>query len=135
MTQDEAFLQTIIECPDDDAPRLIYADWLEENGDPDRAEFIREQIRLARGGEENPLWRGGSQRAEELLLPNRDKWVKRLPEWARRNGAFRQGFVSSVRCTARQFLQGGAALCRATPLEGVYIERLSGLSGPFANYL
>jgi len=26
--------------------RLIYADWLEEHGDPQRAEFIRAQIRL-----------------------------------------------------------------------------------------
>ena len=34
---DEAFLQAIRENPDDDAPRLIYADWLEERGDPRRA--------------------------------------------------------------------------------------------------
>jgi uncharacterized protein (TIGR02996 family) len=34
MTHDDAFLQAIIERPDDDAPRLIYADWLDERGDP-----------------------------------------------------------------------------------------------------
>jgi len=28
MTQDDAFLQAIIGSPDDDAPRLVYADWL-----------------------------------------------------------------------------------------------------------
>jgi uncharacterized protein (TIGR02996 family) len=28
MTENEAFLQAIIEDPDDDAPRLVYADWL-----------------------------------------------------------------------------------------------------------
>jgi uncharacterized protein (TIGR02996 family) len=27
--------------PDDDAPRLIYADWLDEHGDSDPAELIR----------------------------------------------------------------------------------------------
>jgi uncharacterized protein (TIGR02996 family) len=32
---------------DDDAPRLISADWLEENGQPERAELIRVQIDLA----------------------------------------------------------------------------------------
>ena len=42
------FLRAIIEHPEDDTPRLIYADWLEENGDPDRAEFIRVQCELAR---------------------------------------------------------------------------------------
>jgi uncharacterized protein (TIGR02996 family) len=45
---DEAFLADICEHPDDDAPRLIYADWLDEHGQPERAEFIRVQIELAR---------------------------------------------------------------------------------------
>jgi uncharacterized protein (TIGR02996 family) len=35
----------ILENPDDDAPRLVYADWLEEQGDP-LAEFIRLQCEL-----------------------------------------------------------------------------------------
>ena len=34
MTRDEAFLADILEHPDDDAPRLVYADWLEEQEDP-----------------------------------------------------------------------------------------------------
>src|SRR4051794_27217534 len=44
----EAFLGDIIEHPDDDAPRLVYADWLDENGNPERAEFIRAQVRLVK---------------------------------------------------------------------------------------
>lgn len=41
------FLQAIIEAPDDDTPRLVYADWLEEyGGDLARAEFIRVQMEL-----------------------------------------------------------------------------------------
>jgi uncharacterized protein (TIGR02996 family) len=40
MTHDEAFLQAIIENPNDDTLRLIYADWLEERGDP-RGAFLR----------------------------------------------------------------------------------------------
>jgi uncharacterized protein (TIGR02996 family) len=39
-------LAGIIANAEDDAPRLVYADWLEENGDPDRAEFIRVQCAL-----------------------------------------------------------------------------------------
>jgi uncharacterized protein (TIGR02996 family) len=34
MTQDEAFLQAIFEDLSDDTPWLVYADWLEERGDP-----------------------------------------------------------------------------------------------------
>ena len=40
MIEHEGFLQTIIADPEDDATRLIYADWLEEQGDTDRAAFI-----------------------------------------------------------------------------------------------
>lgn len=36
---------SIIANPDDDAPRLIIADWYEENGFELRAKFIRNQIR------------------------------------------------------------------------------------------
>jgi uncharacterized protein (TIGR02996 family) len=31
----DALVRAIIENPDDDAPRLIYADWLNEHGDAD----------------------------------------------------------------------------------------------------
>lgn len=34
--------------PDDDTPRLILADWLDEYGEPERAELIRVQCELAR---------------------------------------------------------------------------------------
>jgi uncharacterized protein (TIGR02996 family) len=44
-------LASILAAPDDDAPRLVYADWLDERGEPgdaDYAAFIRCQIELAR---------------------------------------------------------------------------------------
>lgn len=44
----DSLLRTIIDNPEDDAPRLVCADWLEENGEPERAEFIRVQCELAR---------------------------------------------------------------------------------------
>ena len=50
MTDEPSFLQAIIAEPDIDAPRLVYADWLEETAVPvavARARFIRLQIELA----------------------------------------------------------------------------------------
>ena len=47
MNLEEAFLRDIAEHPAEDAPRLIYADWLEEQDDERclaRARFIRIQI-------------------------------------------------------------------------------------------
>jgi uncharacterized protein (TIGR02996 family) len=40
MSEEEAFLQAIRGEPDEPAHRLVYADWLEERGDP-RAEYLR----------------------------------------------------------------------------------------------
>jgi len=42
------FYSVIRDRPDDDAPRLRFADWLQEHGDEERAEFIRVQCELAR---------------------------------------------------------------------------------------
>ncbi|MCS6865742.1 MAG: TIGR02996 domain-containing protein [Gemmataceae bacterium] len=47
MSDSEALLAAIIANPADDTPRLIYADWLEENDRVEEAEFIRVQCRLA----------------------------------------------------------------------------------------
>lgn len=41
-------LAAILATPDDDVPRLVFADWIEERGDPNWAEFIRVQCALAR---------------------------------------------------------------------------------------
>jgi uncharacterized protein (TIGR02996 family) len=46
MNDRAAFLAAIIVEPDDDLPRLVYADWLDEHGEPERAEFIRVQCRI-----------------------------------------------------------------------------------------
>jgi uncharacterized protein (TIGR02996 family) len=45
-TEEMTFVRAIIAAPDDNAPRLIFADWLQEQGYDDRAEFIRLQIAM-----------------------------------------------------------------------------------------
>jgi uncharacterized protein (TIGR02996 family) len=47
MSDRQAFLDAIIAELDNDTVRLVYADWLEEHGEPERAEFIRVQCELA----------------------------------------------------------------------------------------
>jgi len=41
MTERDALLRGVLDDPGDDTVRLVYADWLQENGDPDTARFIR----------------------------------------------------------------------------------------------
>lgn len=43
MTTEQDLFAAIVATPDDDGPRLVYADWLEEHGDSERCEFIRAQ--------------------------------------------------------------------------------------------
>jgi uncharacterized protein (TIGR02996 family) len=48
VSAEAAFLRDIVARPDDTALRLIFADWLEENGQPKRAELQRLWCRLAK---------------------------------------------------------------------------------------
>src|SRR4051812_43183757 len=98
MTHDDAFLQSIRDEPDDDVPRLIYADWLEEHGRPEHAEFIRLQCELARLPEEYPGRSEKEQREHELLLEH-GEWLgplRRLLPEADCSVVFQRGFVSEV---------------------------------------
>ena len=64
MNEQAALLRAITAHADDDTPRLVYADWLDENrsdrkpspaaGPSARAEFIRVQCRLAAGAYDSP---------------------------------------------------------------------------------
>ena len=47
ITDDEAFVRAIVAAPGDDAPRLVYADWLDEHGDP-RGDYLRAELEWAR---------------------------------------------------------------------------------------
>jgi uncharacterized protein (TIGR02996 family) len=78
MSQGNELLRAILMNPKCDTTRLVYADWLEENGDPERAEFIRVQIHLSKNldPEEDPspelcLLLG---RQRELAAKNAIKW-------------------------------------------------------------
>lgn len=86
---EKAFLQVILENPDDDAPRLIYADWLDEHAHPERAELIRLQC-AARIGD------FPSEREVQLYTRHWRKWAKPvlgiIPDLKERELRFWRGF-------------------------------------------
>jgi uncharacterized protein (TIGR02996 family) len=47
VTDDEAFIRAVVAAPGDEAPRLVYADWLDERGDP-RGAYLRAELEWAR---------------------------------------------------------------------------------------
>ncbi|VTR94454.1 unnamed protein product [Gemmata massiliana] len=48
MSDEAAFLAALKANPVDDTARLVYADWLDENGEPVRAEYLRFVVTTAR---------------------------------------------------------------------------------------
>ena len=124
MTAEDAFLDDIRENPEDDAVRLIYADWLEDRGAPgdaDRAEFIRVQVgAVALQGQE--LARS-HRRARDLLELHWDEWTK--PIWrilGRKTHAsvapfgFRRGFLHELTLDAAELFAHHRALFRLGPI-------------------
>jgi uncharacterized protein (TIGR02996 family) len=112
----QGFLQDILEHPDDHGPRLVYADWLDENGDPQRAEFIRVQCELARLAGHDPGRDPLERREEKLLRENASRWLEPLPPFARKEAVFGRGFVERVTVRASLFVKHAKALFQAAPL-------------------
>src|SRR5262245_42543480 len=104
---DRAFLDDIAAHPDEDALRLVYADWLDENAQPHRAEFIRLQCRLAQMDEHDPERLDLELRQDEFLFVNRYEWPP-LPQWARMlHNLHRRGFLDRTSMTAADLLKRG----------------------------
>jgi uncharacterized protein (TIGR02996 family) len=73
-TPEAAFLEAILDEPDEDGPRLVFADWLEENGQTDRAAWIRASCELARVGSDDPRW-------QSLVLQVPELFSRCKPDW------------------------------------------------------
>jgi uncharacterized protein (TIGR02996 family) len=69
-------LRAVLERPDDEPARLVYADWLEEQGDP-HADYLRAQVALAqavRSGQDHQEQANRERRLRVSLDPD---WVAR----------------------------------------------------------
>jgi uncharacterized protein (TIGR02996 family) len=125
------FLAAIAARPDDDLPRLVYADWLDENGQPDRAEFIRTQVELATLPAPHPRRPALKAREDELLTPNKGAWS--LPEFRGQSQVFRRGFVERVNVSAEWLVAHPDALETAVgPLRAIRIYNASHFVGQLA---
>ncbi len=97
LDQREAFLKAIFATPDDDLPRLVFADFLDEHGEAERAEFIRVQVELARLSDGDPMRVDLAVREQELLDTHKAAWgipgLQGVQE-------FRRGFVEYVHTSA-----------------------------------
>lgn len=129
MSDHEAFLRGILANPEDDSLRLVYADWLEERGDP-RAEFIRVQCELAKLPADDPKWDALEQREWDLLRRHETAWTADLKsivtDWE-----FQRGFVDTISLGGRAFVDHADKLFQRAPIRHVTLTRFgsSSLSG------
>ncbi len=94
MSEQDALLAAVCADPDTDLPRLVYADWLDDHGEPARAEFIRLQCAPNPSADQH-------RRADELLAAHYPVWVGPLARFEpvfRDPGEvrFRRGFIWGV---------------------------------------
>src|SRR5262245_14470066 len=95
MDEERGFLTAIMERPDDDATKLVYADWLEERGDS-RAEFLRLLIKTRQERAISPEQRQRHQDLSSSLAQLRSQ------EWQELQAALGTGEASPAFDAERQ---------------------------------
>jgi uncharacterized protein (TIGR02996 family) len=128
--EEEALVAAIADAPADDAPRLVYADWLEEHGDVVRARFIRWKILGPSGlglfGSTNELLDSGFD-----FKGLRDEALAAFARAAPRGcghlftdiGCYSRGFVTAASGDGLALAPALDALLRTTPIRSLVVER------------
>jgi uncharacterized protein (TIGR02996 family) len=138
MSDEDALLAAIAAHPAEDTPRLVYADWLDEHGQPVRAEFIRVQVAIA---QKDHLPRAILnrhvdlfKRNQELIDNHRAELLGPLAGLA--DGArveFRRGFVEEVTLPVFAFIRHCDLLAAVRPAPRValvgYVYYILGFLG------
>ena len=114
-TDERPFLDAIFTRYHDDAPRLVYADYLDDAGDPDRAELVRVQVALARLPDDHPRKPGLVDRQDELIAANSARWGAHVADLGARL-SFRRGVPDAAFMYAGAFLSDGEELFRRAPV-------------------
>jgi uncharacterized protein (TIGR02996 family) len=125
----ESFLTAIADEPDPDASRQVYADWLDDHGEADQAEFIRLQLRLASLDEFDEGRAALVERERELLVEHSPAWARVLIDHGALDWTFRRGNLCWATFTLSDFLRHGQTVLERTPVRRFELtEARSGLT-------
>ncbi len=126
-TEEAGLREAIFSDPDDDAPRLVYADWLDDHGQPARGEFIRLQCKHARLYHEAISVSGDpeSERMTQLEKEHGPRWLAEVPELPGVRWGFWRGLPAWARVEGwHVFRQHARRMFQAAPVEYVSFEAL-----------
>ncbi len=125
------FLAEVLADPDNDVPRLIYADWLEEQGSA-RGEFIRVQCELHAIDNLHPQWMDLKYRSEELLKAHGQEWADELQQDVRKC-EYQRGFIDTITVLARTLLKNGESLLTSFPVRWIRLNYMKGTAAKWAD--
>jgi uncharacterized protein (TIGR02996 family) len=126
VTDRDALYAAVLAAPDDDTPRLVYADYLDDTGVRAagiRARFIRNQVALARA----EPWSAEYDDLQRATAPVERHYSR---EWA---GVvvgdagpvrFDRGFVGHLACKAGWFVEHGPRLFASHPVRQLTVDDL-----------
>jgi uncharacterized protein (TIGR02996 family) len=118
-------MQAVLDAPDDDTVRLVFADWMQDHGEETWAEFIRVQCEIAyMDGTEGDRLTVLARRERELWEAHHIQWCADLPKWSRGKVAFRRGFPTIVSCTPPQWISG-RKLTRRAPIRALRLTKVA----------
>jgi uncharacterized protein (TIGR02996 family) len=124
MTPLTAFLHAIQEAPDDDGLRLVFADWLDENGHA-RGPFLRAQTERVRWVPDLRRRNELHRLERELLAAHSASWMGDLAGFCR-SWRFERGFahvtMQARRFVTKRFAAAGPDLLRQAWAESVRLE-------------
>lgn len=122
MSEHDLLWAAVLAHPEDDVARLVYADWLEEHGQPTRASFIRHQILAAQAEADSPTARYHTAHADRLLLEHRTEWSQSVRSRVLACD-FHRGFIDQVRVDVATFPTDAPALFAAEPIRSLQPDR------------
>jgi uncharacterized protein (TIGR02996 family) len=100
-------MQGIIDHPDEDVPRLVFADWLEEHGEPDLARYVRLLCESDRLPREDARWAGVQDELGQLERSVGKAWAA---EWRQGLAEDARASLNVVEMTVRRGLYTEAVL-------------------------
>lgn len=148
-----AFIDAIKRSPGDDTPRLVYADYLDEIGDSERAEFIRAQIEEAaipfekcdciypgcsvwdnRVVQHDHKCRGYDLVQRQIALISGENYYRwrGIPKAIDTNDVdarFRRGFIHLIVSPLALLLEHGPAICADNPVTSVRVTDREPMNG------
>jgi uncharacterized protein (TIGR02996 family) len=107
--------------PSDDAIRLIYADWLEDHGQPERATYLRRALERDQAVASSAAWQALQYECDELLRRHGDVWHGGLRQCAYR-WELSGGLVERVQIDVEGFVRWGDRLVREAPTAEWYLQ-------------